>query len=146
MDPLASEFVNHKRLAVVGVSRRKKHFVNSAYRELKERGYSLRPVHSQMASIDGDACVPQLADLRGEVEGLWIAVGPKHVPALLREANAAGIRDVWLQQRSESPEAFALAHALGLRLVSGRCILMYAEPVRSVHRWHRAIVGWFGGL
>jgi predicted CoA-binding protein len=146
MDPAITEFLERKRLAVVGVSRRERQFANAAYRELKERGYALRPVHLEMATFDGDACAPSLAALSGDVDAAWIAVAPARVPALLREAAAAGIRNVWLQQRAESPEALALARSLDLRLVSGRCILMYAEPVRSVHRWHRAIVRFFGGL
>ncbi len=146
MDPAITDFVTRKRLAMVGVSRRAQQFANAAYRELKQRGYALRPVHPEMVSFDGDKCVPNLAALAGEVDGAWIAVAPERVPPVLREAAAAGIANVWLQQRAESPEALALAGALDLRLVSGRCILMYAEPVRSFHRLHRAIVRFFGGL
>jgi predicted CoA-binding protein len=56
------------------------------------------------------------------------------------------LRNVWLQQGAETPELIALGRELGLDLVSGKCILMYAPPVRSFHWLHRAVVKLMGQL
>jgi len=54
MNTQIENFVQGKRLAVVGLSRSGKKFGNMAYKELKERGYTLYPVHPQAQEIDGE--------------------------------------------------------------------------------------------
>jgi hypothetical protein len=39
-----------------------------------------------------------------------------------------------------------LGKQLGLNMVSGKCIMMYAEPVRSIHKWHRGFMKLIGRL
>jgi len=38
----------------------------------------------------------------------------------------------------------ALVKDLGLSAVSGKCIMMYAQPVTSVHSWHKFFAKLFG--
>jgi predicted CoA-binding protein len=87
--------------------------------------------------IEGEVCYPSLGALSGKVEGVIVAVPPQQAVQVLREAAGAGIHNVWLQQQTESPEALELAQQLGLNVVSKKCILMYAPPVRSFHGFHR---------
>ncbi len=56
------------------------------------------------------------------------------------------MRKVWLQRGAEPSEALAIAKELGLEAVSGKCILMYAPPVRSIHDFHRAVAKLVGQL
>ena len=64
-------------------------------------------------------------------------VPPERAIELVREAAAAGIRQVWLQQGAESPRVLDACRELGLTVVSGECILMFASPsgVHKMHRW-----------
>jgi predicted CoA-binding protein len=64
----------------------------------------------------------------------------------LKEAATAGIKNIWLQQGSESSEVLAQAKQLGLSVISGKCILMYAPPVRSWHGFHRFVMKLIGQL
>jgi hypothetical protein len=146
MNQTAQDFVNGKRLAIVGVSRRGKGFGNTALAELTARGYQVFAVHPAVTEIDGVQCYPNLAALRGQVEGVLVVVPPPKALAVLREAAAVGLKNVWLQQGAESPEVLALARDLGLNLVAKKCVLMYAPPVRSFHGWHRALARLFGRL
>jgi predicted CoA-binding protein len=57
---------------------------------------------------------------------------------VIREAAAAGARHVWLQQGAESQPAIDLATSLGLDVVAGECILMFANPT-GIHRLHRGV-------
>ncbi len=139
MDPAIQEFVGGKSIAIVGVSRSGKKFGNTAYRELQRRGYQVFQVHPEVGEIEGEPCYPDLASLRGRVDGVVVCVPSKQGEGVLRQAAENGMRRVWLQQGAESPELLALAKQLGLQAVSGRCILMYAQPVLGFHRWHR---GW----
>ncbi len=54
------DFLAHKRLAVVGVSRDRRHFSRSVVRALRERGYEVIPVNPQTGEIDGLPCVPRV--------------------------------------------------------------------------------------
>ena len=144
MEPLIQEFIQGKTYALVGASRSGKKFGNTLLAEMKQRGYQLRVVHPEAQQIDGETCYPNLAALPGPVDGLVICVPPAQAGQVLREAAQAGIRRVWLQQGSQSPEVLALAKELGLSPVTGKCLLMYAGPVGSVHAWHRAFARLFG--
>jgi predicted CoA-binding protein len=146
VDQAIQDFINGKRIAVVGVSRDKEKFGNTAFAELAARGYQVFAVHPTAQEIANTPCYPNLAALRGQVDGALVIVSPQQAVPVLREAAAIGLKNVWLQQGAESPEAFALARDLGLNLVAKRCVLMYAPPVRSFHAWHRFFARLFGQL
>jgi predicted CoA-binding protein len=146
MDPAAQEFVQNKRLAIVGVSRNENKFGNAAYRELKQRGYQVFAVNPSAETLMGDRCYPDLMSLKGEVDGVVVCVPAAQGVGVLQQAAEAGIRNVWVQQMAESPELLKTGQDLGLKLVSGKCILMYAEPVQSFHKWHRGFMRLIGKL
>jgi uncharacterized protein len=130
------QFVADKTMAVVGVSSNGKGFGNLAYAELKKRGYRVLATHPTAKVIQGDACWPSLADLPEKVDRVLVVVKPERAEAVVREAAAAGIHQVWLQQGAESAAALAL-DGKGVSIVSRQCILMFTEPVGSVHKVHR---------
>jgi predicted CoA-binding protein len=146
MNENIQEFIKSKRLAVVGVSRSGKKFGNMICTELRERGYQVSIVHPEAKEIDGQPCLPNLAALQGKVDGVVICVAPSQAGQVMREAVQAGISKIWLQQGAQSTETDTLARELGVTPVSGKCILMYAAPVRSFHSWHRAFARIFGQL
>ena len=133
------QFVSDKTMAVVGVSAGGKGFGSFAYAELKKRGFRLLPVHPTAPAIQGDRCWPRLSDLPEKVERVLVVVKPEHAVNVVRDAAAAGISHVWLQQGAESPAAVELARERGLTVVQGQCILMFTEPVGSFHKVHRWI-------
>jgi uncharacterized protein len=137
MDQAIQDFIEGKRIAVVGASRSGKKFGNSAMTELKQRGYQVLVVHPEAQEIDGERCYPNLAAVKGQADSVWICVPPEQAQTALKEAVEAGFDKIWLQQGAQSPEALALAHDLGVTPVAGKCILMYAQPVTGFHNWHR---------
>jgi uncharacterized protein len=144
MDTNIQEFIQGKRFALVGASRSGKKFGNDIYTELKERGYEVTIVHPETQDIGGEFCSPNLKALEGKVDGVIICVSPQKASAVIREAVEAGIRRIWLQMGAQSAETETLARELGVQVVTGKCILMYAQPVRSVHGWHRTFAKIFG--
>lgn len=137
MEQAIKDFTQLKRLAVVGVSRDAKKFGNTIYSELKNRGYQVFGVNRSPHDVAGEKCYPNLSVLRGMIDGIVVCVSPHEVEPLLREAEGTGVHHVWLQQGAESHEAVMLGKTLGLNVIAGKCVLMYAEPVRSFHRFHR---------
>lgn len=140
------DFLEGKRFAVVGVSRAEKKFGNAIFTELKARGFQMYAVHPEMKEIGGEPCYPNLAALQGKIDGVIVCVQPDKAGAVLRDAANAGVKNVWLQSGAQSAETQALAASLGLKVVAGKCILMYAQPVGSFHGFHRGIMRLFGQL
>lgn len=146
MNQAINDFVSGKRIAIVGASRSGKKFGNSVATELKVRGYQVFLVHPEVKEIGGERTYPNLAALAGQVDGVWVCVSPNKVAQTLRDAAAAGLQRVWLQMGANSPEAQTVAREVGLSPISGKCILMYAQPVGSFHAWHRAFARITGTL
>ena len=143
---LVDEFVAQEALAVVGVSRSGKGFGNAALRELAANGYRVHPVHPEAGSLQGLTCARDLASLSEPVGGVLIVVPPERTELLVREASAAGIRRVWMQQGSSSPAAIAYCAEHGIDAVHGECILMYLRRGAAIHRVHRGLRRLFGRL
>ncbi len=131
------DFVGQQSFAIVGVSRQPKKFGAYVYKELKKRGYRVFPVNPQAETIDGERCYANLAALPEPVGGVLIVVSPDQVESVVREAAAAGIKRVWMQQGADSPTAVEYCHENGISEVHGECILMFAGNVDSVHKFHR---------
>jgi len=146
MNQLIENFISSKRIAIVGMSRSGKKFGNMASKELKSKGYEIFPVHPEAKEIDGMTCAPELKSLSGKVDAVWISISPKNVPSVLEEAAQIGLKNIWLQQGAWSKEVQQTIDELNLPVVSKKCIMMYAPPVKSVHKFHRTIVGIFGRL
>jgi hypothetical protein len=146
MNTSIQHFVDSKRIALAGASRSGDKFGNIAHKELKARGYDVVLVHPEAAEIDGAPCFPNLAAVRDRVDGVLVCLPAGQASQVLREAAGVGLRNAWLQQGVDSPELLTLGRELGLELVSGKCILMYAPPVRSFHWCHRVVAKLMGQL
>jgi len=140
------DFVGQRRLAIVGVSRRGKKFGNFAFRELRSKGYKVLPVHPQAETIEGERCYASLSSLPEPVDGVLVVVPPAQTEQVVRDAAAAGIRRVWMQQGAESPAAIKFCQENGIREVHGECILMFSEPLVWWHRPHRWVWKLLGKL
>ena len=134
-------FLDNPSIAVVGVSRSGRGFGNSASRVLRAQGYRVYPVNWSAPVVDGVRCSARLSELPERVNAVLVVVPPRQAIEVVREAAAAGIRHVWLQQGAESPAAVRAATSLGLNVVSGECILMFARPtgIHRMHHWLRQV-------
>lgn len=144
MNPAIEEFVKGKRIAVLGVSRTGKKFGNAIFDELKQRGYQPVIVHPEAQEINGTRCYRSLGDLDGQLDGVLICLPPHQTVQALRDTAAAGISKIWIQQGADSPEVKAVASELRLTPITGKCILMYAQPVTGFHNFHRTFAKLFG--
>ena len=133
------EFIGIKDLAVVGVSRKGSKFGNMIYKELKKKGYNTFGVNPKLDTIDGDKCYNSLKELEGKVNGVVNVVSPSNTKSVVEDANAIGIKNIWMQQGSESKEAIEYCKENGINEIHKECILMFAEPVKSIHGFHRWI-------
>ena len=141
------EFLAQRHLAFVGVSRDKSQFANAVYRRMRQGGRELYPVNlgAAHAPIEGDASYLTLAEVPDPVDGVVVMVPAAAAAGVVRQAIERGIPRVWLHRGvgrgSVSDEAVRLCQEAGAAVVDGACPLMFEEPVRGIHRLHRAIAG-----
>jgi len=126
------EFLSHKKLALVRLSAQTPVMGAKMDEELRPKGYDISVVYLNASGSDAT-----LDDVKGKVDGAIIAVPKGRCEAAVREAIDAGIRRLWLQSGCDSKEAVALCEEKGVPVVSGACVLMYAQPVGSIHAFHR---------
>jgi len=103
------------------------------------------PVHPEAETIEGEQCYSSLSELPERVGGLLVVVPPSETEKVVKEASAAGIRRVWMQQGAESEAAIEYCEQEGMSVVHGECILMFAQPT-GVHKFHHWLWGLFGKL
>jgi len=138
------EFLKQKSIAVVGASRNKDKFGTAVYRDLKAKGYKVFAVNPNADVVEGDRCYAGLGALPAPVDAVILVIPPEQTLAVIEEAARLGIKHVWLQQGANSAAGEAKAKELGLSLVSGECIFMFAEPMESFHKVHRFFNKLFG--
>jgi predicted CoA-binding protein len=141
-----ADFLSQRKLAIVGMSRKRGKFGNAVFKDLSAKGYEIFPVHPEAEAIEGARCWPNLASLPGPVGGVVLVVPPSETEKVVREARAAGITRVWMQQGAESPEAARYCEEHGIAFIQHECVMMHAEPIRSIHLVHRWFAGLFGKL
>lgn len=139
------KFMAPKKLAIAGVSRNPKKFGGSIFTELKNKGFDLYPINPNADEIQGVKCYKSVADLPADVKHLHIVTRKNETAAVVAEAVKKGMEMIWIQQSSDTPEAIKIAEDAKIQLISHKCIMMFSEPVNSVHKFHRSIVKLFGG-
>ena len=136
-------FWTFRRYAVVGNSARKP-FPRLTYGGLKRQRETVYAVDPSAKQIEGDPAYPDLASLPGGVDAAVLELPQDETAGWVEKAIAAGIKDIWLHQHSETPEAVSLARAAGVKLRTGTCAVMYLSHGFSQHTIHRFINKLFG--
>jgi uncharacterized protein len=140
------ELLAQRTVALVGLSRSGQAFSNKVYQELKARGYRVYPVNPNADTIQGEPCYHSVASLPERAGSALFFTPPAETEKAVREAVAAGVRHLWLQQGAETAEAIRAGQAPHLNLVAGECIFMFLTPVAWPHQLHRWFKGALGQL
>jgi predicted CoA-binding protein len=96
--------------------------------------------------VDGDRCYAGLGALPEKPGGVVLVVQPQATLQVFEDMARLGIQNAWSQQGADSPDGEAKAEELGIHLISGECLLMFLQPVQSIHKWHRAFRTIFGKM
>jgi predicted CoA-binding protein len=138
-------FLAQDHIAFVGASRNPKSFASGIYRQLRP-GRTLYPVNGADGAdvIDGDRCYRTLAEVPDPVDGVFVIVPAAAMAGVVRDAVARGIPRIWLHrgagQKPVPAQAVEIARAAGLDIIDGACPLMFEEPVKGIHRFHRLLI------
>lgn len=137
------EFQRYRNTAVAGISRNPDKFGYRLAKLLSEKGYSLRPIHPYAEKILDIPCFKSVSELPADTDSLVIVTHKEATAQYLKEALAAGIRQIWIQQFSETPECIEIASTSEANVLIGRCLFMYTNP-KGIHRFHARIARLFG--
>jgi len=134
------DFLQRKRLAVVGVSRDPKDFTRSLFNELRRRNYDVVPVNPGVTEVEGIPCHASVHDITPPVDGALLMTKPAVTNRVVRECADAGIRQIWLYRAggagAVSPDALTFCEAQGISVVAGECPFMFFPDTQWFHRAH----------
>jgi uncharacterized protein len=143
---LIDNFYSGKRIAIAGVSRNPKKFGYQVFNELVNKGFDILPINPKAETINNINCYPEVESLPADVESLLILTPKDQTDDILRKAINKGIKNIWVQQMSETSNTLKIAEEYQKEIIHHKCIFMFAEPVHSIHKFHRTLVKIFGGM
>jgi len=143
---LIDNFYKEKRIAIAGVSRNPKKFGYQVFDELVKKGYEILPVNPKTNKINDVDCYPDVEDLPSNVDSLLIMTPKEQTDEILKKAINKGIKNIWVQQMSETSETLKIAEEYQKEIIHHKCIFMFSEPVNGFHKFHRTLVKLFGGM
>jgi hypothetical protein len=118
------------RIAVVGASNDPSKYGNIIVKNLMGHGYHVLPVNPKEAAIAGLPAFRSLADVPKPVHIVDVVTPPAVTLNVLKDAAAAGIDLVWLQDGSFDDEVLREAAAAPFKTVDHACIMVVARTTR----------------
>ncbi len=148
------KFLAQRRIALVGLSQKPKHFSRTLFRELIDRKYNVCPVNPNADQIDGFQCHRSIADVMqvdyGEypVGGAIIMTSPKKYRELTEQCIDAGVKRIWLYGIGGNQKKYAdldeKCRANDIVLIADLCPFMFLPQTALIHRFHGGILKIFG--
>ncbi len=139
------KFLYPRKVAIVGASRNSKKFGGIVFKELKEKGFKVYPVNPNAVEIQGVKSYDSVESLPGDVQHLFIVTPKAETEFIAKAAVKKGMKMIWIQQKSDTPEAVKAIEEANIPLIHKKCILMFADPVKAPHNIHRFFSKLFGG-
>jgi uncharacterized protein len=142
------DFLDHKRIALVGVSREPNDFSRGLFREFVNRGYDMVPVNPDALELEGRACFKRVQDIQPPVDGVLFMTPPNVTAELVRGCKDAGVTRVWMfrgaGEGAASSDTIVECEEQGMSVIPGECPFMFLPGsawFHRVHGWVRKIRG-----
>ncbi len=120
-------------------------FPKLSYNNLRQRQVVVFPIDlSGKEEIEGDKAYAAIADLPEPVEGVVVEVPREQTMSVVEQVVAAGIKDLWLHMKTDTPEVLELCKREQINVRTGGCAVMYTQQGFSYHSIHRGLVKLFG--
>lgn len=147
----ASDFLENRRIAVTGVSRKpEEHGSNVVYKRLRDRGYEVFAVNPNAEGVEGDPAYPNLKSIPGGVGAVVIGTRPERAEATMHECVELGIRYVWMHRGpgagSVSTAATEFGRQQGINVIAGGCPLMFGPTADGGHKAMRFVFSLTGAV
>ena len=137
---IIEDFLAHKRVAVVGLSRDRQSFSVKLAEELDRRGYDVVPVNPTTTEMLGKPCFARVQDIQPPAETALLMTSPKATEAVVADCAEAGISRIWMYRAggkgAVSPKAVQFCHEHRMRVIPGECPFMFLPNAAAFHRFH----------
>jgi predicted CoA-binding protein len=138
------EFLAHKRLAVVGVSRNAHDFSRSVFREFEKQGYDVVPVNPGAAEVEGKRCFARVSEIDPPVKAALLFTPADRTEDAVDDCAFAHVDHIWMHRGARGPgavnqRAVNFCNEHGISVVVGECPLMFLGNPGWPHRMHAFI-------
>lgn len=116
-------------IAVVGATDTRGKYGGIIYRDLKRKGFTVRAINPNRATVDGDPSFPDLGSVPGPIDIVDVVVPPEVGHQAVSDAATLEVDHVWLQPGAESDELINEARSLGLEITHHDCIMVRTSEV-----------------
>jgi len=113
-----------RTVAVLGANPNPERYSNMAIALLKERGFSVVPIHPALPEIHGLQVAKRLGDIGHEIHTLTLYVGARHLPPLLDDIKRLAPRRVIFNPGTENTEVIEALSEAGIDCVEGCTLVM----------------------
>jgi len=139
-------FLNCKLIAVAGASRKEKSFSSSAIEHLRAKGYTVLSINPNFVENNaGQNEYQSVSDLPKSLNNLLVLTNPSQTLSVVKQGIESGIKNIWVQQKSETPEVIALCNSSKVNLIYNQCIFMFTQP-EGIHKFHYNLKKFFGAV
>ena len=139
-------FLDCKAMAIAGASRDEKSFSAQVANHLTKLGYRLWFINPQFGPDEKENCrVQSVSELPNDITHLLVLTPAIQTESVVAEAISKGIKNLWIQQYSETANALKMARDKGINLVHHQCIFMFSQP-EGMHKFHHRLKKIFGSL
>jgi uncharacterized protein len=157
IDELVKDFLEQKKIAVVGVSDKRETGCNMSYKKFKDAGYQVFAINPRITTYNGDPCYPDLKSLPERPDAVFILASPKVTDSIVQQCVDLGIKRVWMHcmmgtkpglatsMSSVSSEAVRLCQENGIAVIPGSCPNQFIKPDFG-HAMMRGMFRTFGFL
>ena len=111
-----------KTIAVLGLSDNPARPSYRVAEAMQGFGYRIVPVRPAQSEVLGEKAYARLADLPAVPDLVDVFRAPEHVPGIVDECIAKGVKRLWLQEGVVNEAAAEKARAAGMTVVMDRCI------------------------
>lgn len=117
----------NKKVAVIGASSHRYKFGNKAVRAFREQGYDVYPVNPHEDAVEGIKTFASVLDVPGMLDMATFYVPPAVGLEIIGQVAEKGVKEVWLNPGSESPELIAKARSLGIEPIVACSVMAIGE-------------------
>lgn len=136
------EYLNTKKIALLGASDKKERWGNTLLNEFEKIGYEVYPINPRLEKIGDRNVYSNIDDLPEDVELIISATNNSNTINALSNIRTHKIKSLWLSKKLKTNEEIEefnkLKYEKNIDLISGPCPLMYING-KGIHKLHLTI-------
>lgn len=133
---IEKEILTDKNIAVIGVSKNPRKFGRIIFAELEKKDFKVFGINKNFIDGEKPNLYSDLAKITEKINSVIFVTKPDVTLIELKKCFSKGIKKYWFQQGSESKEVIDFCKKNNLTYVAGKCVFMYLEPVKGIHKLH----------